>query len=106
MTSHIILLVLCHLINEEEGQHLDPLVEQLALPFKVGKDGFPDLKAAQLFLTDPPHNLTGEQLQSIQKFDMIIPSIDKFYHEPIPVFLHPAGMVIEIVADPYRSGYP
>ena len=105
LASRIILLVLCHLINEEEGQHLDPLVEQLALPFKVGKDGLPDLKAAQLFLTDPPHDLTGKQLQPVQKLNMIVPSVDELHHKAVPVLLQSAGMVIEIVTNPYCSGY-
>ena len=55
----VVLAVLCHLVDEEQGQALDAHIEELFLFFKVGEDGFSDLNAAHILFGHIAHHITG-----------------------------------------------
>ena len=63
----IIYPVLRNLVNEEEGQYLDPFMEEGPFPFKMGFDRLADLNPADLVFIDQASNLTGDNRDTICK---------------------------------------
>ena len=55
----IVLAVLCHFVDEEQGQALDAHIKELFLLFKVGEDGFTNLNAAHILFGHIAHHITG-----------------------------------------------
>ena len=74
----IILLVVIHFINEEQREYLYPPMEKLTLFFNVGQYRFPNLQPADLFFAYLAYDITRIYLDSIDKFDGIVPSINEF----------------------------
>ena len=64
----IVLLVLRHFVDEEQGQHFNPLAKQLTFPLDVRENGFPYLNAAQLLLADRADHIPGKQLLAVREF--------------------------------------
>ena len=62
--------VLVHLIDEEQGQYLDPLVQIPQLFVKVGFDGAPDLRLLDDVLVHVSNGLAQLDLLGIAKLDM------------------------------------
>ena len=72
----VVLLILCHLVDEEQGQHLDTLVEQLALTLNMRQDCLPYLYTSQLFLADLAHDLARREFETVEKFNGIVAPVD------------------------------
>ena len=100
MSSLIILLVLCNLVNEEQGQYFDTLMEKLSLPFNVRENGFADLNAAELVFTDFADHITGKDFNVVQELYGVIASVNGFYHKPDFVLIQIAGIIVKIVTNP------
>ena len=66
----VLVAVLVHLIDEEQGQYLDPLVQIPQLFVKVGFDGAPDLRLLDDVLVHVSNGLAQLDLLGIAKLDM------------------------------------
>ena len=100
MSCLIILLVLCNLVDEEQGQHFDTLMEKLPLPFYVRENGFADLNTAELVFTDFADHITGKDFNAVQELYGVIASVNGFHHKADFILIQIAGIVVKIVADP------
>ena len=93
-----------HLVDKEQGQYLDPLMEQLALPLNMRKDRFPDLYAPYLVLADLADHVPCKDLEPVDKGNGIVPAVDEADGIVVPILLHAVGVVIQIVPDAHGAG--
>jgi hypothetical protein len=75
-----------NLVNEEQGQHLDALVEQLTLTLDMGENRLSNLDPAQLVLINFAHHITRVKLDAVDKFDGIISAINALHDEAVSIF--------------------
>ena len=105
LAGGVIFPVICHFINEEQTQDLDPLIEQLPLSLDMGKDRLADLNAAQLVLIYLAEHIPGIDFDSVQKFHGVVAAVNGLYDVSVPVFFQTVGIVIKIVADLDNSAF-
>ena len=108
MSSLVVLLVLCNLVDEEQRQNLDALMEKLTLPLQVRKNRFADLNASELVFADLADHVSGKDFDAIQELYGVVASVDRLDHKAFLVlveFARLAGVVIEVVADTDRGGF-
>ena len=67
-------------------------------------DRFPDLYAPYLVLADLADHVSGINLDAVQKFHGIIPTVDGLYYKADFVLVQLAGIVIHVEADTDRLG--
>ena len=88
LSGIIILLILGNLIDKEQRQNFDTLIKQLTFSLNMGKNRLSDLDTAQLVLADLADDISGINLDTVDKFYRIIPSVNSGYHKTLFVFLH------------------
>ena len=97
-----VVTVLRHLVDEEQGQHLDTLAEEFPFLVQVGTDDLPDLDAALGVLRDVAiGELTGEDNVAIAQLDHVAVRIDVDHDEgPAvgPVGLQPVRQIMKVRA--------
>ena len=91
-------LVLCNLVDEEQGQHFDPFVKKLPLPFDVGENGLPYLYPAQLFFGYLADDIARKELLSVGKLQGAVAPVDAPDGVAVPVLLQAAGLFKEVEA--------
>ena len=94
----VILLVVRHFVDKEQAQHLDALVEELALPLDMTQDCLTDLQTAQLLLTDLANHIPCKDLLPVQEFHGIVASVDGLDHIADLVLIQSVGVVEKIEA--------
>ena len=99
MPSLVVLLVLCNLVDEEQGQNLDALMEKLTLPLQVRKNRFADLNAAKLIFADLADHVSGKDFDAIQELHRVIASVNGLHHKADFVLVQIAGIVVKIITD-------
>ena len=67
----VLMAVLVHLVNEEQGQHLDTLVQIPQLLVQVGFDGAPDLRLLDDVLVHIANGLAQLDLLGVAELDML-----------------------------------
>ena len=99
LSRFIILLVLRHLVDEEQRQNLDALMEKLTLPLQVRKNRFADLNAAELVFTDLADHISGKDFDAVQELHRVVASVDSLDHKADLVLIQTAGIIIEVVTN-------
>jgi len=79
--------IVCHVVDEEERQHLDVLREELALSLDVGADGLLNLDAAQQVFVHLADGIALEELDAIEQLDAAFRSVDALDDVTVLVFL-------------------
>ena len=97
----VILLVLGHLVNEEQRQDFDSLMEKLALPFQMGKNRFPNLNAAKLVIADLADHISCINLDTVQELHGVVPPVNVPNHKTIFIFVKVIGVIVEIISFGY-----
>ena len=108
MSSLVVLLVLCNLVDEEQRQNLDALMEKLTLPLQVRKNRFADLNASELVFADLADHISGKDFDTVQELYGVVASVDRLDHKAFLILVELArlaGVVIEVVADTDRGGF-
>ena len=102
----VVLLVLRHLVDEEEAQHLDAFWEELPFPLDVGEDGLVDLDPAELVVIALPGDFPDMEFEAIQERDGIVPPVNPIAQDDEIglVLIEFAGEVVEVLPalDRYR----
>ena len=83
----IIAFVMVNFVDEEKGQHLDPLVEKLPFSLDVGKNRFPNLDTAKLFFRDFANDIPSVNLDAVNKFHGIIPTVNGLHHKTVLILV-------------------
>jgi hypothetical protein len=81
----VVYTVMIHLVDKEQGQHLDALIEELPLTLDVGEDGFPYLDTAQLVLVHLANHVSSVKLDAVDEFDGVVSAIDALHDETVPI---------------------
>ena len=101
----VVLAVLCHFVDEEQGQTLDAHIEELFLFFKVGEDGFSDLNAAHILFGHIAHHITGFDDFAVGKGHGATQRVN--FGDGIPlVLLHFLRNEVKIVPNTENTGFP
>ena len=102
MSSLVVLLVLCNLVDEEQRQNLDALMEKLTLSLQVRKNRFADLNASELVFADLADHITGKDFDAVQELHRVVASVYRFHHKADFVLVQIAGIVVKIITDSDR----
>ena len=101
----VVLAVLCHFVDEEQGQALDAHIKELFLFLKVGEDGFSDLNAAHILFGHIAHHITGFDDFAVGKGHGATQRVN--FRDGIPlVLLHFLRNKVEIITDAENTGFP
>ena len=108
MSSLVVLLVFCNLVDEEQRQNFDALMEKLTLPLQVRKNRFADLNASELVFADLTDHISGKDFDTVQELYGVVASVDRLDHKAFLILVELArlaGVVIEVVANTDRGGF-
>ena len=101
----IILAVLCHFVDEEQGQALDAHIKELFFFLKVGEDGFPNLNAAHILFGHIAHHITGFDDFTVGKGHGATQRVN--FRDGIPlVLLHFLRNKVEVVTYTESTDFP
>ena len=101
----IILAVLCHFVDEEQGQALDAHVKELFLFLKVGEDSFPNLNAAHILFGHIANHIAGFDDFAVGKGHSATQRVN--FRDGIPlVLLHFLRNKVEVVPNAENTGFP
>ena len=101
----IVLAVLCHFVNKEQGQALDAHIKELFLLFKVGEDGFTNLNAAHILFGHIAHHITGFDDLAVGKGHGAAQRVN-FGDGVALVLLHFLRNKVEVVPNAKSMGFP
>ena len=105
VTVFIVLAVLCHLVDEEQGQTLDAHIEELFLFLKVGEDGFSDLNAAHILFGHIAHHITGFDDFAVGKSHVATQRVN-FGDGVALVLLHFLRNEVKVITNAENTGFP
>ena len=93
----VVLAVLGHLVDEEEGEDFDSLGMQLVLLAQVRMDRLPDLDAAHRRLRDVAHGVAGLQLAPVGEGHALGGGVD-VADDAVPVLVEPVRERVDVGA--------
>ena len=105
VTVFIILAVLCHFVDEEQGQALDAHMKELFLFFKVGEDCLPNLNAAHIPFGHIAHHIAGFDDFAVGKGHGATQRVN-FGDGVSLVLLHFLRNKVEVVPNAENTGFP
>ena len=99
--------VLVHLVDEEQGQHLDAPAHVAQLFIQMGLDGAADLGLFHHILVDVPDGLAQRHLLGVAELDVLIArgAVDAG-HGVALIQLPPAGQQKQVIPRLYRHRFP
>ena len=101
----IILAVLCHFVDEEQGQALDAHIKELFLFLKVGEDCFPNLNAAHILFGHIAHHITGFDDFAVGKGHGATQRVN-FGDGVALVLLHFLRNEVKVITNAENTGFP
>ena len=101
----IILPVILHLIDKEQGKGLDATIIQFLFLFEMGPDGLADLHPANILFTDIAQNFACVNFHAIGKCHSAPDGVNLIDMIPL-ILLHSFRKSIKVIIHTYDSGLP
>ena len=93
------MLILCNLINKEQGKNLYAFVEQFSFSLDVRKDSLANLDTAKLVFADLTDNITCINLDAVDEFHGVITTVNGLNNETVLVFIQITGIIVKVESD-------